>query len=177
METEFKDIIAVPGVGGLFKVVGNNKNGFIVESMADGKRTMVSSSQRIMTLSDIAVYTTEDDLPLRDVFKKMQEADGKNSGIDPKDDEKKLRAFFRKIIPTIDDERVYASDLKKMLTWFQLLDGKVDFTKVSESDDSESDKLTLAGEQDKPVKKHHESHGPKAEKHAKASTARTRKKV
>lgn len=170
---EFKDILAVPGMPGLYKVVGNNKNGFIVESILDGKRTMVNGQQRIMTLVDIAVYTSGEEKPLREIFLSLQEKTNGKLPVDPKGDEKKIRDFFRTIVPDFDDERVYTSDIKKMLNWFLLLSGKVDFAKPAEEEVS-----AIKKEEEKPVvPKVHEAHGPKAEQHAKTATARTRKKV
>ncbi|MBP6335259.1 MAG: DUF5606 domain-containing protein [Bacteroidia bacterium] len=166
---ELKDIISVPGMSGLFKVVGNNKNGFIVEAVTDNKRSMVSSSQRIMTLVDIGVYTHDKEVPLNEVFLKIQQA-GKDSSIDPKGDAKTLRAFFKSVLPEYDEERVYDSDIRKMLSWYLLLTGKVDFSKVEETDDKPEH------QQEKRVHKIHEAHGPK-EMAAKSTSARTRKKV
>ncbi len=170
---EFKDILAVPGMPGLYKVVGNNKNGFIVESILDGKRSMVNGQQRIMTLIDVAVYTSGDEKPLREIFLSLQEKTNGKLPVDLKGDDNKIRDYFRTIVPDFDEERVYNSDIKKMLNWFQLLNGKVDFTKPVEADAA-----AVKKEDDKPVvPKVHEAHGPKAEQHAKTSTARTRKKV
>lgn len=169
---EFKDILAVPGMPGLYKVVGNNKSGFIVESITDGKRSMVNGQQRIMTLVDVAVYTSEEDKPLREIFLILQEKTKGTLPVDLKGDDKKIRDFFRTIVPDFDEQRVYNSDIRKMLNWFQLLHGKVDFSKPAETDAA-----ALKKEEDKPVvPKVHEAHGPKAE-HAKTSAARTRKKV
>ncbi len=168
---ELKDIISVPGMSGLYKVVGNNKNGFIVESVSDNKRTMISSSQRIMTLVDIGVYTGDKEVPLNEVFLKIQQS-GKDQTIDTKGDSKKLREFFREVLPNYDEGRVYDSDIKKILNWYLLLNGKVDFSKVEEADE----KLHAQQDHDKHIPKIHEAHGPK-ESAAKASTARTRKKV
>jgi hypothetical protein len=168
---ELKDIISVPGMSGLFKIVGNNKNGFIVESMLDNKRSMVSSSQRILTLVDIGVYTQDEEMPLNQVFLKIQES-GKDKSIDVKADGKKLREFFKSVLPEYDEERVYDSDIKKILSWYLLLNGKVDFSKVEETDD----KLTTQQEHEKNFVKVHESHGPK-EMGSKGTAARTRKKV
>jgi hypothetical protein len=171
---EFKDIISVPGKSGLYEVVANNKNGFIVESLQDGKRTMIASSQRIMTLSDVAVYTTGDELPLRELFKKMKDQDTDLSKVDLKGDQQKMRDFFKEILPEFDEEKVYNSDIKKMLTWYDILKDKIDFAKVEEKE--EEDKGGVSAENEKPVPKMHEAHGPRTE-NAKKSTARTRKKV
>ena len=66
---QLKEIISVPGMGGLYKVVASNKGGVIVESLQDSKRTMISATQRIMTLTDIALYVKDGEMPLREVFK------------------------------------------------------------------------------------------------------------
>jgi hypothetical protein len=171
----FKEIISVPGQNGLFRILANNKSGFIVEALLDGRRTMINANQRIMTLSDISVYTKDGEIPLRDVFKKMQEVTGKKLEVDPKDDPKKLREYFKKIVPEFDEEKVYASDIKKMFTWYEILKDKIDFSVEDKKEDDDSKPL-IPGEHEKHVPKVHEAHGPKAE-NAKTSTARTRKKV
>lgn len=168
---QLKEIISVPGMNGLYKIIANNKSGFIVESLLDGKRTMININQRIMTLSDISVYTKDGEKPLREVFKKATEIGG--DAIDLKADPKILKEYFKKIVPDFDEERVYLSDIKKMLSWFELLKGKIDF---SQEEKAEEDKSITSADHEKHVPKHHEMHGPKTE-NAKTSTARTRKKV
>lgn len=172
---ELKDVISIPGTTGLYKVVAQSKNGFIVESLVDQKRMPVNSAQRISTLVDIAVFTTNDDIPLKDVFKKIQETDGAKLSVDPKADQKVLKDYFKKIVPDFDEERVYASDMKKILSWYELLSGKIDFTKVEE--EKEGDKLNLNQDAEKPIPKMHESHSPKADQHAKVGQVKLRKKV
>ena len=172
---EFREIISVPGMSGLYKVVANNRAGFIVESLVDSKRTVINSNQRIMTLVDIAVYTAEGEVPLKDIYKKIQSAEGNKLKVDVKGDQAKLREYFKKLIPDFDEERVYTSDIKKMLTWFELLSDQIDFSKVETTEGDE--KSPLADKEEKVVvKAHHEAHGPKVES-AKKATARTRKKV
>lgn len=171
-----KEIISVPGMNGLFKIIANNKNGFIVESLQDGKRTMISANQRIMTLSDISVFTKDGEIPLRDVFKKAQEVSGTKLEVDPKGDPKKLKEYFKKIVPEFDEEKVYASDIKKMIAWFEILKDKIDFSKEESAEVDIDDKAILPADTEKTFAKKHEMHGPKPE-NAKTSTARTRKKV
>lgn len=171
---ELKDVIAVPGMSGLFKVVAQSKNGIIVESLLDEKRSSVSTTQRISSLVDIAVYTKHDDLPLKEVLKKIQETDGGKLAVDPKADPKVLKDYFKKIVPDFDEERVYVSDIKKILTWYELLNGKIDFTAKDETE--EESKLNLNQESGKPVPKMHE-HSPKADQHAKVGQVKLRKKV
>ena len=172
---ELKDVISVPGMSGLFKVVAQSKNGIIIESLVDEKRSSVSTTQRISSLVDIAVYTKHEDLPLKEVLKKIQETDGGKLAVDPKADPKMLKDYFKKIVPDFDEDRVYVSDIKKILTWYELLNGKIDFTVKDEVD--EEGKLNLNPESGKQVPKMHETHGPKADKHAKVGQVKLRKKV
>lgn len=172
---QLKEILSVPGMNGLYKVVANNKTGFIVESLTDGKRSMVNSTQRIMTLVDIAVYTTEEEVPLRVVFQKIKDKTGGALTVDLKGDQNKLRDFFISVLPNVDQERVYNSDIKKMLNWYQMLQDKIDFSKEVEETDG-VDVSALHADSDKHLPKLHEAHGPKTES-VKRATARTRKKV
>ena len=169
----FREIISVPGMSGLYKVVANNKTGFIVESLGDSKRTVISSSQRIMTLVDIAVYTAGGEIPLKDIFKKIQTAEGNKLKVDVKGDGQKMRDYFKKLVPDFEEDRVYTSDIKKMLTWFDMLAPQIDFSK----EETEEEKAVVTEKDEKHVSKtHHEAHGPRTEG-AKKATARTRKKV
>lgn len=170
---EFKELIAISGQPGLHKVIAKSKNGFIVEAIADAKRQAVSANQRISTLNDISVYTTDEEMPLKKVMAALEAKADKFKEVDAKADAEKMQQFFEAAVPNYDKEKVYASDIKKMMTWFRLLEGKVDFNK------EESDEPALIEEVEKETKqptKIHEVHGPKAEG-AKSSKSRTRKKV
>ena len=171
---ELKDIISISGVSGLHKVVAQSKNGFIVESLTDEKRMPISATQRISSLVDIAVYTKHEDMPLREVFLKMQATDGGNPGVDPKGDPALLKDYFKKIVPDFDEDRVYISDIKKIVGWYLLLNGKVDFTAATADDES---KVNMTSDAEKPVPKMHESHAQKADQHAKVGQVKLRKKV
>jgi len=116
-----KGIIAVSGMPGLYKVLAQNKSGFIVESLVDKKRQPVSASQRISMLEDITVYMLEDDISLKDVFMKMKTHAEKGTLPDSKSDEKQLRKIFGEIVAGFDSERVYTSDIRKMFAWYQLV--------------------------------------------------------
>ena len=117
---QLKEIISVPGMSGLYKIVASNKTGVIVESLQDAKRTMVSGTQRIMTLSDIALYIKDGEMPLRDVFKKIKEICGDKLDVDLKGDPEKIRSYFKKLIPEYDEEKVYASEIKKIRSDFPI---------------------------------------------------------
>ncbi|CAN5422539.1 hypothetical protein BH11BAC2_BH11BAC2_22640 [soil metagenome] len=118
----FEKIISIPGMGGLFKMVAQMRNGgYVVEALADKRRVPVSAMQRIIMLKDISVYTTEGDVPLYDVFKKMKDMDSMASGIGAKAEADELRAGLKKILPDFDDERVHTSDIRKMFSWYGML--------------------------------------------------------
>ncbi len=172
---ELKDVISISGMSGLYKVVAQSKNGIIVESLADNKRMPINSSQPVSSLVDIAVFTKEEDMPLKSVFKKIQETDGGNLPVDPKGDPKAVKDYFQKIVPTMDEDRVYPSDMKKILTWYSLLNGKIDFT-AKETEEEES-KINLNQDFEKPIPKAKEGHSPKADQHAKVGQVKLRKKV
>lgn len=116
-----KGIISISGMPGLYKVLAQSKSGFIVESLTDKKRIPVAATQRISMLDDISVFTTADDIPLRTVLMTMKDFAETNTIADPKLDPSKLKDFFLKIVPEFDSERVYASDIKKMINWFFLV--------------------------------------------------------
>jgi hypothetical protein len=118
----FEKIISIPGLSGLFRMVAQMRNGgFIVESLADARRIPVSSTQRIIMLKDIAVYTHGDDMPLYKVFKMMKEQDGLAASVSPKAEPADLRTAMKSIVPEFDEERVHASDIRKMFIWYNLV--------------------------------------------------------
>lgn len=115
-------IIAISGVSGLSKVVAKTKNGIVCESLADKKRFPVHGSDKISALEDISVYTDEGEKPLKEILTSIKNNEGgKALSIDLKGDPKKLRDYFSKVVPNFDQERVYNSDIKKLLGWYNLL--------------------------------------------------------
>lgn len=118
---ELKEIMAISGHSGLFKFISQGRHGIIVESLIDGKKNNVSASAKVSTLSDIAIFTDEAELPLKDVFKKIREAENGAQAISHKSDDKELKKYFEKVLPTYDRDRVYASDIKKVINWYNQL--------------------------------------------------------
>lgn len=116
-----KDIIAITGQGGLFKYISQARNGIIVESLETGKRMQAFSSMKVNSLKDIAVYTKQEELPLEEVFKKISEKESGGASIDHKSSPDELKTYFLKILPDFDQERVYISDIKKMINWYNIL--------------------------------------------------------
>lgn len=116
----FDKIISIPGLPGLFKMVAQMRNGgFVVESLTDGRRQPVSSMQRIIMLKDIAVYTVEEDIPLYDVFKRMKEKEDIALSVAPKAEPADLKNTLKQIVPEFDEERVHASDIRKIFLWYR----------------------------------------------------------
>ena len=114
-------IISIAGRPGLFKVVAQGKNSVIVESMTDKKRFPAHASDKISALEDISVYTTDEDVKLTEVYKKMYESLNGNPGLSHKEDPKKLRDYVITFLPNYDSERVYDSDVRKLFQWYNTL--------------------------------------------------------
>lgn len=116
-----KDILAISGYSGLFKLVSQAKNGVIVESLIDGKRMPAYTSAKISALEDISMYKMDGDILLGEVFSEIFE---KDMNVDPKSDAKALKAAFKEVVPDFDEECVYVSDIKKVFAWYRLLKEK-----------------------------------------------------
>ena len=121
---DFKDIAAVSGKGGLFKVVKPTKTGVILESLDDSKTKLVTGiNHKVSVLAEISVYTTgeEETIPLKELFIKIKEEFGDDPGIDKNDDAEELKSFLAHVMPDYDRERVYVSDIKKLVTWYSII--------------------------------------------------------
>lgn len=119
---KLNEILAISGHSGLYKLVAQGKNNIIVESLVDGNRIPAFSTDKVSALSDIALFTTAEELSLSDVFKKMFETfEKKEINLNFKKQTKEMLAFFEKAIPEYDKNRVYTSDIKKMMTWYNIL--------------------------------------------------------
>jgi len=116
-----EQILSVSGKSGLYKLVGQMKNGIIVESIGDGKRFPVHGSAKVSALEEISIYTETEEVPLKDVFKKIYDKEKGKQGISHKEDSKKVKAYFETILPDYDKERVYASDMAKVIRWYNML--------------------------------------------------------
>jgi len=118
---EFNKIIAVTGKPGLFQVISQSKNVIIVESLMDKKRLAINATQNVSLLENIAIYTYEEDMPLQNVFNAMFEKTEGKEAISHIENDKKLIAFFEEVLPNYDAERVYVSNIKKVIQWFNIL--------------------------------------------------------
>jgi hypothetical protein len=120
---DLKDIIAIRGKGELYKVLNKSPKGIIVESIGEKKVKMkVQPNLQVLMLNDITIFSDDgSDLFLRDIFRKMFEKDGKELSVNPKSDTADLRKFFLEIAPNHDEEKVYSSDMKKILKWYDAI--------------------------------------------------------
>ncbi len=150
---KLKDILAISGKSGLFKFISQGRNGIIVESFDDHKRMAVPSSAKVSALEDIAIFTDKEEVPLADVFKKIYEKESGKETINHKSSPEELKALLESILPNYDKERVYVSDMKKLVHWYNILvslnmiDLKED--KEEEKEEAGDDKKTAKAEHDK----------------------------
>lgn len=118
------EIATISGKGGLFKVLSPTKSGVILESLDEAKTKLVASaSQRLSLLHEISIYTTtkEGTVALEDVLKKIYAEFGNDLGIDGNADGSELKAFIKSVLPEYDEDRVYVSDIKKLVKWYEIL--------------------------------------------------------
>ncbi|ATA67889.1 DUF5606 family protein [Capnocytophaga cynodegmi] len=115
-------ILAISGKPGLYHLESQTRTGFLATSLLDGKRISVGIRSNVSLLSEIAIYTLETEVPLREVFKNIKEKEnnGKTS-ISHKSDDTALEEYFFNVLPNYDENRVYVSDIKKVIQWYNLL--------------------------------------------------------
>ena len=115
-------VISISGKSGLYKLITQTRGGFVAESFIDKKRISVSVQNNVSVLSEIAIYTLTEEIPLRQVFQKIKEKEnGEQTSVKPKDSKDKLEEYFFNVLPDYDEDRVYASDIKKVIQWYNLL--------------------------------------------------------
>ncbi len=115
-------ILSISGKPGLYKLLTQTRSGFVAESLLDGKKVTVSFKNNVSVLSEIAIYTLEEEVPLKDVFEKIKEKEsGGKTSVSHKDAKIKLEEYLFEVLPNYDEDRVYASDIKKIIQWYNLL--------------------------------------------------------
>lgn len=134
-----KNILAITGKPGLYKLVNHGNNMLIVESLVDGKRMPTYARDKIVSLADVSMFTMDEDLPLSEVLTRV----GKKEGLKPvamdvkKADNEALRAYFGEVVENFDRDRVYPSDIRKLITWYNVLveAGITDFSVEEEGEE------------------------------------------
>lgn len=140
MEIKLKELLAISGHSGLYRFISQGRQGVIVESLTDGRRMLVPASAKVSAIADIAVFTEAGELPLKDVFKKIQLTENGGPAINTKSDDKAIRSYFEKVLPEFDKERVYTSDIKKIISWYNQLQSKNLLEVLDQKDDDEPTK-------------------------------------
>ncbi|MGL4583032.1 MAG: DUF5606 family protein [Flavobacterium sp.] len=114
-------VLAISGKPGLYELLIQTRTGFIAESLADGKKSTVGLRNNVSLLSEISIYTYSDEVKLFEVFKNIATKESNGEAISHKSDNPALVDYFREVLPEFDEERVYVSDIKKVLNWYNIL--------------------------------------------------------
>tara|TARA_R110001583_G_scaffold154429_1_gene306129 strand:- start:1628 stop:2047 length:420 start_codon:yes stop_codon:yes gene_type:complete len=133
-------ILSIGGKPGLYQLLTQTRSGFVAESLLDNKRITISAHSNVSVLSEIAIYTLEEEIPLGEVFQKIlvKEKGGKTA-IGHKEDKIKLEEYFFEVLPNYDEDRVYPIDIKKVIQWYNILqeNGITEFIKDAEETSEE----------------------------------------
>ena len=114
-------ILTISGKPGLYQLQNQTRSGFLATSLVDGKKISVSAKQNVSILSEIAIYTLTEELPLSEVFTKISNKENGGEAISHKSTRDKLEEYFFEILPDYDEDKVYPSDIKKVIQWYNLL--------------------------------------------------------
>ena len=117
-------ILAISGKPGLYELKVQTRTGFVAESLLDGKKTTVNMKANVSLLSEISIYTYEAEKPLAEILNTIAKKEKNGPAISHKEDAATLAAYFKEILPDYDEERVYPSDIKKVLNWYNMLQAK-----------------------------------------------------
>ncbi len=143
---QLEKIISISGKPGLYKLISQLKNGFIVEDVITKKKASISNSSQVSLLDNIAMFTLEKEIPLFEVFENVAKNEDYKETISHKSTDVELRAFMTKSLPNYDAERVYVSDIKKLAQWYNILNkaGYItpeSFVKAEETTEEEQKKV------------------------------------
>lgn len=150
-------ILAIAGKPGLFQLKIQTRTGFVAESLIDGKKITVGLKSNVSLLSEISVYTYTEEKPLTDIMRTIAIKEDNGPAISHKEENSKLIDYFLEVLPDYDQDRVYPSDIKKILNWYNMLQAKGLVSKAEqkkEEDNLNIEKNQVASEKvDKPAKK------------------------
>lgn len=117
-----KTILSVSGKPGLYKLISNSKNMVIVESVVDNKKVPIHARDKVVSLGDISIYTETDDVPLKNIFVSIKNKEnGAKASINTNAKPEELKKYFQEILPDFDKDRVYPTDIKKIISWYNIL--------------------------------------------------------
>ena len=134
MQVDLQKILSASGYPGLYKYLSQGRQGIIVESLLNGKRSCLSPTAKVSSLSDITIFTNEDDMMLKDVFLKIKEKENGGASIPAKSATEDLVAYFEELIPAYDKDKVFPSHMKKIIDWYNILqtNDMLDFVEKTE---------------------------------------------
>ena len=134
MKTDLRRVLSISGQPGLYLYVSQAHQGAIVEALATKKRTCCPMSARMTSMSDLAIYTDEEEVKLQEVFEKMHAHLGENDAPSAKSNPEVLKALFEEVLPTYDRDRFYVSHMKKVVEWYNILknNASLDFESLEE---------------------------------------------
>lgn len=133
-----KDILAVSGMPGLFKMVDSRGNGLLVQDIDGGKTKFFSMRKHQFTpMETVAIYTMSDTIELSVIFERMMDQKDENPPASVKESQEKIEDYFASIVPDYDEDRVYISDMKKVIKWYNMLDERGYLTMEPETDEEE----------------------------------------
>jgi hypothetical protein len=145
-------IIAISGQPGLYKIIAQSKNGIIIEGLADKKRTNIPASAKVSTLSDIGMYTTGDDKPIEEIITAVFEKEKGGEAVNAKADDKEITAYFAQVVPDYDKERVYVSNMRKLFSWYNILQSTGNLKEKEEKKEGGEETKTVKSEDKAKVK-------------------------
>lgn len=135
-------ILSIGGKPGLYRLVARTRTGFVAESLQDGRKVSMGMTGNVSVLSEIAIYTLDEELPLSKVFEKIREKeDGGKTPVTHKADKLELEEYFFEVLPNYDEDRVYAGDIRKVIQWYNLLcdNGITEFETAEAGEDGAAD--------------------------------------
>lgn len=174
MKTDLKKILSISGEQGLWQFVSQAKNGIIAESLLNKTRKTFGMSAKVTSLSDISIYTEDEEVSLRNVLEKMKEKLADAAAPDPKAENKVLVSFFEGVIPEYDHDRFYASHMKKVVSWYNILK---DRASLDFADPEEEEKSGEKGEKEETKEEKKAEKKPAAKKAAEKSAETKEKKA
>ncbi|HRB72425.1 MULTISPECIES: DUF5606 domain-containing protein [Flavobacterium] len=135
-------ILAISGKPGLYALKLQTRTGFVAESLLDGKKITVGLRSNVSLLSEISIYTYDGEIRLAEVFRAIAEKEDNGPAISHKEDNATLESYFREVLPEFDEDRVYASDIKKVLNWYNMLQANGLVSKEAPAEAAETETAT-----------------------------------
>jgi len=172
-----KEILAISGEPGLFRFIAQGKNAIIIEHLETKNRSSAFASAKVSSLDEISIFTEKEDVPLSKVFDLIHEKENGGAALDYKSDPEKIKTYFGEVLPEYDKDKVYVSDIKKVLHWYNILHALNMLVKEEpeKKEETESEKKDSEPKKPKPAKKE-PAPEVKGEKAPKKSSAKPKKK-